>query len=176
MIPKDYQCDGQMNLWDCMSANKPEGKRKPYEYDFNRYVGQKVWVFDERGNRKEGTVTKIEHYYTIVNVYGESLTCTTHNLAPVGVDYLPTLEKAIENIKSLMPIELKESTKDGEKIFTMNVDCGKVEISESRIMMTGERFFKVVWTSDGEEYAFQCFSVSNVMNAIRWGRKRYESR
>ena len=176
MIPKDYQCDGQMNLWDCMSVNKPDEKRKPYEYSFNRYVGQKVWVFDDRGNRKEGTVTKVEHYYTIVDCFGETFSCTTLNIAPVGVDYLPTLEKAVENILSLMPIELKESTEDGEKIFTMDVNSEKLKLSESRIMETGERFFKVVWSEDGGEYAYQCFSVSYVMTAIRWGIKRYQDR
>ena len=176
MIPKDYQCDGQMNLWDCMSANKPEEKRKPYEYDFNRYVGQKVWVFDDRGNRKEATVKKIEHYYTIVDCYGEELACTSNNLALVGVDYLPTLEKAIENIMNLMPIELKQSTEDGEKFFTMDVNSGKLKIYESRILETNERFFCVNWSEDGGEHSFQCFSVMSVMTAIRWGRKRYENR
>lgn len=173
MIPKGYQCDGQINLWDCLSMNKPEEKRKPYEYDFNRYVGQKVWVFDNRGNRKEGTVTKVEHYYTMVDCYGETLACTTQNIAPVGVDYLPTLEKAVENIMNLMPIQLEESTEDGEKIFTLSINSGKLKLSESRILETNERFFKVTWSSDGEEYSFQCFSVTNVMESIRWGRRRY---
>lgn len=173
MIPKDYKCDGQMNLWDCLSLNKPEEKRKPYEYDFNRYVGQKVWVFDDRGNRKEATVTKVEVYYTIVDCYGETLACTTQNIAPVGIDYLPTLEKAVENIKNLMPIDFEESTEDGEKIFRLFINSGKFELSESRIQETNERFFKASWSAEGEEYIFQCFSTVSVMEKIRWGRRRY---
>ena len=77
---------------------------------------------------------------------------------------------------NFMPIELKESTEDGEKIFTMDVNCGKLEISEHRILETGERYFRACWREDGGEYSYQCFSVMSVITAIRWGKRRYENR
>lgn len=70
--------DGQLSLFD-IPAEK--GKRKPYEYDFLRYIGQKVELW-RKG--KVGIITKIEPYYTDILVDGEEYVGTPTTICPVN--------------------------------------------------------------------------------------------
>lgn len=52
--------DGQTSIFD-LEAGK--GERRPYEYGWQRYIGQRVILL----NGKVGTITRIEPYYTEVD-------------------------------------------------------------------------------------------------------------
>ena len=56
---------GQMSIFD---IGRPDGSRKPCDYSFQRYIGQKVvgWHgYNNRASTPALTITKIEPYYTI---------------------------------------------------------------------------------------------------------------
>ena len=81
-IPKDYQCDGQLNLWDYAASITPEPK--PYEYDFERYVGRKVKI-SIQGETKFGKITSFDHYYTEVETDDEEkYACSNLNVYPIN--------------------------------------------------------------------------------------------
>lgn len=52
----DRQIKGQMSIFDFIPGNKI---RKPCQYTFDRYIGQKVWLLGEIK-----IIAKIESYYT----------------------------------------------------------------------------------------------------------------
>ena len=54
-----HQIEGQMNAFDFMTKER----KRPCEYDFIRYTGQRVCVFF-RTNYIHGTVTAFDDYYT----------------------------------------------------------------------------------------------------------------
>ena len=56
--------EGQLSLFDIH-----RGPRKPCEYGFKRYIGQKVHMNITEGH-VIGKVVKIEPYYTIIEVEG----------------------------------------------------------------------------------------------------------
>lgn len=58
--------EGQLSLFD---LPREKGKRKPCEYSFKRYIGQKVKIHITEGEYI-GEVTKIEPYYTHIRVPG----------------------------------------------------------------------------------------------------------
>ena len=68
---------GQLSLFDIQTG---KGKRKPCEYDFLRYIGQKVELW-RLG--KVGVITKIEPYYTYVLADGEEFVGTPTTICPV---------------------------------------------------------------------------------------------
>jgi len=70
--------NGQLSLFDIQTGNE---KRKPYEYDFFRYIGQKVELWREG---KVGIITKIEPYYTDVLVDDEEFIGTPTTICPVN--------------------------------------------------------------------------------------------
>lgn len=57
---------GQLSLFDIPSE---KGKKKPYEYGFKRYIGQKVHISISEGDFI-GEVVKIEPYYTEIKIKG----------------------------------------------------------------------------------------------------------
>lgn len=78
---KKTECIGQLNLIDFMSSINPN--RRPYEYDFNRYVGQhvRIWI---QGEEMTGRITAFDHYYTeVITDDGEEYACTHLNVAPI---------------------------------------------------------------------------------------------
>ena len=66
---------GQMNIFD-----QPKEKRKPCEYMFSRYIGQKVLL----RSGEEGTVVSIDSYYTTVKTAGGLRVGTPTTIAPVN--------------------------------------------------------------------------------------------
>lgn len=57
---------GQLSLFD---IPQEKGKRKPCEYGFKRYLGQKVHISISDGDFI-GEVIKIEPYYTLIKIKG----------------------------------------------------------------------------------------------------------
>lgn len=57
---------GQLSLFD---IPQEKGKRKPCEYGFKRYLGQKVHISISDGDFI-GEVIKIESYYTLIKIKG----------------------------------------------------------------------------------------------------------
>lgn len=55
---------GQYSIWDYQSK-----KKRPCDYRFERYIGQKVWLSITSG-KFVGEIVEIEAYYTIVKVKG----------------------------------------------------------------------------------------------------------
>lgn len=70
---------GQYTIWDIHDGPK----RKPCEYSFPRYIGQKV-VFWRDG--LQGVITEIGPYYTTVKVGREEYAGTPTTIAPVKED------------------------------------------------------------------------------------------
>ena len=66
--------DGQYTIWDIQGPTK-----KPCEYSFPRYIGQKVRFFRDG---KVGTVTEIGPYYTTVNIGGREYAGTPTTIVP----------------------------------------------------------------------------------------------
>lgn len=73
---------GQLTIFDI-----PEDahKRKPCEYSFKRYVGQRVRLNITEGI-VSGTIVEIEKYYTIVKANGRLLVGTPTNTSPEKED------------------------------------------------------------------------------------------
>ena len=61
--------DGQYSIFD---IPKEPGELKPCEYDFQRYIGQRVHISVTSGDYI-GVITEIGHYYTMIAV--EELDC-----------------------------------------------------------------------------------------------------
>mgnify|MGYP007022356044 CR=1 FL=1 len=81
MIPKDYACDGQLNMWDYLSNNTE--KPKPYEYNFNRFLGREV-EFIIQGEKYRGKIVDFDPYYTrVVTDDGSEFACTSSNVYPL---------------------------------------------------------------------------------------------
>ena len=81
MIPKDYACDGQLNMWDYLSNNAE--KPKPYEYNFNRFLGREV-EFIIQGEKYRGKIVDFDPYYTwVVTDDGSEFACTSSNVYPL---------------------------------------------------------------------------------------------
>lgn len=71
--------EGQYSIFDCHP-----GKKKPYEYSFKRYVGQKVMGHFTGGDVLL-TVKEIEPYYTIcTDAHGKEYAGTNCTIAPVN--------------------------------------------------------------------------------------------
>ena len=68
--------DGQYTIWDIHDGPV----RKPCEYSFPRYIGQRV-VFWRDG--LQGVITEIGPYYTTVNVGDREYVGTPTTIAPV---------------------------------------------------------------------------------------------
>lgn len=124
-IPKDYYCEGQLNIWDYLSAGEPKeevsesediicksehyqfpevdpeiqsGKRKPYEYDFCRAKGMLVDFYDDLGVFRVGKITEWDDYYTTVEIDGEEYVGTPHN-TKYHDGQLPSLDECMQEIK-----------------------------------------------------------------------------
>ena len=67
--------DGQMNIFD-----QPREKKKPCEYGFTRYIGQKVRLH----SGEVGTVVCIDSYYTTVKTDKGLLCGTPTTMGPVN--------------------------------------------------------------------------------------------
>lgn len=70
--------DGQFSIFD---VGIKQDRRKPCEYAFARYIGQKVAT-----NRYVGTICKIEPYYTHIRTAdGEVVAGSPHDLVPLDL-------------------------------------------------------------------------------------------
>lgn len=79
--------DGQLTIFDI----RQPGERKPYEYDFQRYIGQRVHISATSGDYI-GVITEIGPYYTEVAVKElDCLLCgTATNVYPVDESEVTT--------------------------------------------------------------------------------------
>lgn len=72
---------GQLTIFDI-----PEDahKRRPCEYDFKRFVGQRVrlYLYGTVKGFVRGTIVEIEKYYTIIKANGKLYAGTPTNTAP----------------------------------------------------------------------------------------------
>lgn len=86
MIPENYTCDGQIELWDYLGIDKRAFgvKLKPWEYRWKRYIGQKLVLGTGCDEGKIVTITGIEDYYTFaVNEDGEEYALTNTTCYPL---------------------------------------------------------------------------------------------
>lgn len=212
MIPKDYVCDGQLNIWDIMSQmEKPEepedeftpvwepcgkdfpevdpdvasGKKKPYEYDFERYIGQKVWCYlPDEDEPQIGEIIAFDHYYTEVKVHYEEYALTNLTVKPC---ILPTLEEAIALITEKYGLEFE--TYQGEWNLPDNPTIYKhvfkkhsvLEISEShywsakgRDAFKGARFIAVDWDGWHESVGRPCDDIAEIYHGVEYAIYRNE--
>lgn len=206
MMPKDYVCDGQMNLWEYMQSIEREerasevptaepddstyehplvapdvasGKKKPYEYDFERFIGQKVWCYlNDYDEPQIGEITAFDHYYTEVKVHYEAYALTCRNVKPC---ILPSLEETIEQITK--KYGLKFETYEGEWNLPDNTTIYKhifkkhsvLEISEGhywsakgREAVKGVRYIGVDWDGWHESVSRPCDDLAEVFHAVEY--------
>ena len=89
-----FNIRGQYDLF----GNRPEVKRRPCEYSFTRYIGQKV-----RDRHGKHTIAEIEPYYTI---YNDGTIGTPHDMEPVDKgERLDSLKTELEYQKYLQKRE-----------------------------------------------------------------------
>ena len=221
-IPKDYFCDGQLNIWDIMSQleepkvceseeklqesedlefipawepcgeNFPpldpdveSGKKKPYEYDFERFIGQKVWCYlNDYDEPQIGEIIAFDHYYTEVKVHYEEYALTNLTVKPC---ILPSLEETIALITEKYGLEFE--TYQGEWNLPDNPTIYKhvfkkhsvLEISEShywsakgRDAFKGARFIAVDWDGWHEGASRPCDDLSEVYHGVEYAIYRNE--
>lgn len=219
MIPKDYVCDGQLNIWDWLGKEEPKvceceseicepeeftpcwqpcgtdfpeldpavesGKRKPYEYDFERFIGQKVWCYlADYDEPQIGEITAFDHYYTEVKVHYEDYALTNLTVKPC---ILPTLEETIALITEKYGLEFETyqgdwNLPDNPTIYKHTFKKHSVlEISEShywsakgREAMKGARFIAVDWDGWHESVGRPCDDLSEVYHGVDYAIYRNE--
>lgn len=189
-IPKDYVCDGQLNIWDFVTEDysaKPEPKlrevepeqKKPYEYDFERFIGQKVWCWlPEEDDPQIGEIVNFDHYYTEVKVNYEYYALTTLTVKPC---ILPSLEEAIAEITKKYGLEFE--TYQGEWNLPDNPTIYKhvfkknsvLEISEGhywsakgRDAFKGARYIAVDWEGWHESVSRPCDDIAEIYHAVEF--------
>ena len=220
MIPSNYVCDGQLNIWDYLKA-EPEvcgseeklqeseenlcesedseftpvwepcgenfppldpdvasGKRKPYEYDFERYIGQKVWCYlTDYDEPQIGEITAFDHYYTEVKVHYEDYALTNLTVKPCN---LPTLEETIALITEKYGLEFE--TYQGDWNLPDNPTIYKhvfkkhsvLEISEGHYNPSNVRFIAVDWEGWHEGTSRPCDDLSEVYHGVDYAIYRNE--
>lgn len=191
MIPKDYACDGQLNIWDYMtetySAKSEEieaKEKKPYEYDFERYIGQKVWCWlPEEDEPQIGEIVNFDHYYTEVKVNYEYYALTTLTVKPCT---LPSLKGAVAKITKKYGLEFE--TYHGEWNLPDNPTIYKhvfkknsyLEISEGHYFSArgrgckGARYIAVDWTGWHESVCRPCDDIAEIYHAVEFAIYRNE--
>ena len=225
MIPSNYVCDGQLNIWDYLNA-EPEiceseeklqeseanlcegedseftpcwdpsdlnnefppvdpdvasGKKKPYEYDFERFIGQKVWCWiPDEEEPKIGEIISFDPYYTEVKVHYEYFALTNLTVKPC---ILPTLEETIALITEKYGLEFE--TYQGDWNLPDNTTIYKhvfkkhsvLEISESHYLCKGgkgARFIAVDWDGWYESASRPCDDLSEVYHGVDYAIYRNE--
>jgi len=220
MIPSNYACDGQLNIWDYLKA-EPEvceseeklqeseenlcesedseftpvwepcgenfppldpdvasGKKKPYEYDFERYVGQKVWCYlNDYDEPQIGEITAFDHYYTEVKVHYEDYALTNLTVKPC---ILPTLEETVALITEKYGFEFE--TYQGDWNLPDNPTIYKhvfkkhsvLEISEGHYNPSDVRFIAVDWDGWHESVSRPCDDLSEVYHGVDYAIYRNE--
>ena len=175
MLPRDYQCDGQLNIWDYTDSIE-----KPYTYDFNRSVGQKVrvWIGDEVFI---GKIIEFDHYYTFVEVNGEELAFTNKEIAPI--EELPSLEEAIDYIKYKFNLDFTVHQVDylGPKSINNTVyrhqfyKYSVLEVSESLYLDETEgRHIGIQWDGKDQGTGCPCDTIEEVVQAVKRAIERSE--
>lgn len=260
MMPKDYACDGQMNLWEwmatvereaeapkmdlrevdpddsicehshhkcnceelwtvaemdgiecnrcccigcavqfcgarCSGSSEPKdhppvdpdvasGKKKPCEYDFERFIGQKVWCYlTDYDEPQIGEITAFDHYYTEVKVHYEYYALTTLTVKPC---ILPSLEETIADITQKYGLSF--TTYQGEWNLPDNPTIYKhvfkrnsvLEISEGHYWSPhgkdyqGARYIAVDWEGWHESASRPCDDIAEVYHAVEFSIYRNE--
>ena len=216
MIPSNYVCDGQLNIWDYLNA-EPEiceseeklqeseanlcecedseftpcwdpsdlnnefppvapdvasGERKPYEYTFERFVGQKVWCYlNDYDEPQIGEITAFDHYYTEVKVHYEEYALTNLTVKPC---ILPTLEETIALITEKYGLEFETyqgdwNLPDNPTIYKHTFKKHSVlEISESHYNPSNVRFIAVDWEGWNEGASRPCDDLSEVYHGVEY--------
>lgn len=219
MIPKDYVCDGQLNLWDYLGTKEKiceceenlqesedseftpawepcgenfppldpdiaSGKKKPYEYNFERFIGQKVWCYlTDYDEPQIGEIIAFDHYYTEVKVHYEEYALTNSTVKPC---ILPTLEETIELVKKKFGLEFEAY--HGEWNLPDNPTIYKhvfkkhfsLEISEGHYWSArgkdfeGARYISVDWEGYHESACRPCDDIEEIYHAVDYSIYRTE--
>lgn len=219
MIPSNYVCDGQLNIWDylkeesevCESEENLQesedseftpvwepcgenfppldpdvasGKKKPYEYDFERFIGQKVWCYlTDYDEPQIGEIITFDHYYTEVKVHYEYYALTNLTVKPC---ILPTLEETIALITEKYGLEFE--TYQGDWNLPDNPTIYKhvfkkhsvLEISEGHYWSArgkdyqGARYISVDWDGWHESVSRPCDDISEIYHGVDYAIYRNE--
>ncbi len=178
MIPRDYQCEGQLNIWDYAASVQEQSK--PYEYDFNRVKGQKVrvWIGDEIFI---GRITDFDHYYTFVEVNGEELALTNNDVAPL--EELPSLIEVVDYLKYKFNLDFTAHEADylGPKSINDTVyrhqfyKYSVLEVSESLYLDETEgRHIGIEWSGKDQGTGCPCDTIEEVVKAVERAIKKSE--
>lgn len=218
MIPSNYVCDGQLNIWDYLKAEPKEvpeevcegeenlcesedseftpvwepcgenfpplapdiasGERKPYEYTFERYIGQKVWCYlTDYDEPQIGEIIAFDHYYTEVKVHYEDYALTNLTVKPC---ILPTLEETVALITEKYGLEFE--TYQGDWNLPDNPTIYKhvfkkhsvLEISEGHYNPSDVRFIAVDWDGWHESVSRPCDDLEEIYRGVDYAIYRNE--
>lgn len=180
MITSDYQCEGQMNIWEYMY--QIESKPKPYEYDFERFIGQRVWCYlPDEEEPQIGVIVDFDHYYTEVKVNYEYFALTNLTVKPC---VLPSLKETIAEITRKYGLEFE--TYYGEWNLPDNPTIYKhvfkknsyLEISEGHYFSArgrgckGARYIAVDWQGWHEGASRPCDDIAEVFHGVEYSIDR----
>lgn len=187
MIPKDYQCEGQLNIWDYLSAPKPQ---KP-EADDSICEGckwrehKKRWLeVDEFGQTWvhgcPGTACANWIGGTILNLTAElpsKKEVVWYEPEPkiycFNRDFLLPLDRIVEKVSEWTGLKFTSYEADWKPedrnhtvykhIFK---DKSYLEIDESRYTGTGQTFIGVTWEAKLEGRSRPCDNFDEVLTAV----------
>ena len=154
------------------------GERKPYEYTFERYVGQKVWCYlNDYDEPQIGEIIAFDHYYTEVKVHYEYYALTNLTVKPCT---LPTLEETVALITEKYGLEFE--TYQGDWNLPDNPTIYKhvfkkhsvLEISECHYNPSDVRFIAVDWDGWHESVSRPCDDLSEVYHGVDYAIYRNE--
>jgi len=186
-IPKDYVCDGQLNIWDFVTedSTKPEPEeteakeKKPYEYNFERFIGQKVWCYlTDYDEPQIGKIIAFDHYYTEVKVHYEEYALTNLTVKPC---ILPSLEETIEQITKKYRLEfetyqgewnLPDNTTIYKHVFkkhsVLEISEGHYWTAKGRDAVKGARYIAVDWEGWHESASRPCDDIAEIYHAVEY--------
>jgi len=172
-------------VWEPCGENFPplapdiaSGERKPYEYTFERYIGQKVWCYlNDYDEPQIGKITAFDHYYTEVKVHYEDYALTNLTVKPC---ILPTLEETIALITEKYGFEFE--TYQGDWNLPDNPTIYKhvfkkhsvLEISEGHYNPSDIRFIAVDWDGWYESVSRPCDDIAEIYHAVDYSIYRNE--
>ena len=177
--------------WEPCGENFPplapdiaSGERKPYEYTFERFIGQKVWCYlTDYDEPQIGEIIAFDHYYTEVKVHYEYYALTNLTVKPCT---LPTLEETISLITEKYGLEFE--TYHGEWNLPDNPTIYKhtfkkhsvLEISEGHYFSArneeckGARYISVDWDGWHESASRPCDDIAEIYHAVEYSIYRNE--
>lgn len=192
-IPKDYFCDGQLNIWDIMSQmeeEKPECDDSICEGCKWRDYEHRELELDERGQtwvyKCPGTACANWKFGTPLNLSAEAQTITKPEFDfeecdhpyCYDRDFLPPLDWIIDFIRRNYNIPIKEVECDWMdsigKYYEHKFKAGTLEVYDDQYADSKKRFVSIGYQAQLEGFGSPCDNLVRVCRAIEKAIERDE--